>query len=77
MFLKTRSILTILPKTFQRKWICFLLIVRKWWRACKLLKKEPQSSPPYMLKAVLINLLATFAESAHFSAHGLQTVKLI
>ena len=65
MFVRTRSILTIVPEVFRQKWICFLLIVWKWWRSCKFLKKEPQSSPPKMLKLVLINLLETFAESAN------------
>ena len=65
MFVRTHSILTTVPEVFRQKWICFLLIVWKWWRSCKFLKKEPQSSPPKMLKLVLINLLETFAESAN------------
>ena len=43
----------------------FLLIMRKWWRACEFLQRESQNTLLEMLKADLWSLLESFAESAN------------
>ena len=63
MFLTTRSISTILPKTFRQQWIQFFANSEKVIKRLDISWKKTQNVLPETLDSVVISLLETFSEN--------------